>query len=167
MVLMNVPDHGHRAQVSWPPGLEMVRWVFLVCLEISAPKKYLRVSSDKPVSAPVPASNLFSVQTRHELVQSRNQVVFKIPKNICKGMSDAISQFWWGDDDDHKRIHWKSWWKLCIPKKRDGMGFRDLESFNRALLARQVWRLLLEPESLVARVLRARYYLVEYFWMRS
>jgi hypothetical protein len=85
-------------------------------------------------------------------------MVFKIPKNICKGMTDAISQFWWGDDDDQRRIHWKAWWKLCIPKSRGGMGFRDLETFNRALLAKQVWRLLLEPESLCARVLRARYY---------
>ena len=63
--------------------------------QISAPKKYLRVSSDKPVSAPVPASNLFSVQTRHELVQSRNQVPWcsKSQKTFCKGMPDAISQF--------------------------------------------------------------------------
>lgn len=47
---------------------------------------------------------------------------------------------------------------LCIPKIRGGMGFRDLESFNLALLAKQVWRLLFEPDSLWSRVLRAKYY---------
>jgi len=80
-------------------------------------------------------------------------MVFKTPNKICIGISDAISQFWWGDEDDHRRIHWKAWWKLCIPKKRGGMGFRDLESFNLALLAKQVWRLLAEPDSLCARIL--------------
>lgn len=38
------------------------------------------------------------------------------------------------------------------------MGFRDLHSFNLAMLAKQVWRLIDEPESLCARVLRAKYY---------
>jgi hypothetical protein len=46
---------------------------------------------------------------------------------------------------------------LCISKIRGGIGFRDLESFNLALLAKQVWRLLFEPNSLWARVLRAKY----------
>uniref|UniRef100_A0A0A9C726 Reverse transcriptase zinc-binding domain-containing protein n=1 Tax=Arundo donax TaxID=35708 RepID=A0A0A9C726_ARUDO len=84
--------------------------------------------------------------------------VFKIPKKICKGISDAMSQFWWGDDDDHKKVHWKAWWKLCIPKRKGGMGFRDLHCFNIAMLAKQVWRLLSESDSLCARVMRARYY---------
>lgn len=86
-------------------------------------------------------------------------MVFKIPNKICKGITDAISQYWWGDDADHRRIHWQEWWKMCMPKGKGGMGFRDLQSFNLALLAKQVWRLQSDPDSLCARVLRARYYL--------
>ena len=39
------------------------------------------------------------------------------------------------------------------------MGFRDFHSFNLAMLAKQVWRLVNEPESFCAKVLRAKYYL--------
>jgi hypothetical protein len=83
--------------------------------------------------------------------------VFKIPKSICKGITDAISQ-WWGDDVNDKKMHWFAWWKLCIPKKRGGLGFRDPHCFNLAMLAKQAWRLLCEPDSLCARVLRVKYY---------
>lgn len=38
------------------------------------------------------------------------------------------------------------------------MGFRNLSHFNKALLAKQVWRLLDNPDSLVAQVFKARYY---------
>jgi hypothetical protein len=85
-------------------------------------------------------------------------MVFRIPKNICKGITTTISKYWWGDDDDQNHMHWQEWWKLCMPKGKGGMRFRDLQSFNLAMLAKQVWRLLREPESLCARVLRARYY---------
>lgn len=85
-------------------------------------------------------------------------MVFKIPKKICKGMTDTISQFWWGDENGKKRIHWQAWWKLCLPKLKGGMGFRDFHSFNLAMLAKQVWRLLCDPYSLCAQVLREKYY---------
>ena len=38
------------------------------------------------------------------------------------------------------------------------MGFRDLESFNLAMLSKKVWRLISEPDSLCAQVLRAKYF---------
>jgi hypothetical protein len=52
--------------------------------------------------------------------------VFLLPKKVCKKINDVISQFWWGDDDQGKKMHWFSWWKLCFPKKKGGMGFKDL-----------------------------------------
>jgi hypothetical protein len=62
--------------------------------------------------------------------------VFLIPKGVCKRMMDAISRFWWGDDDNTNKMHWYAWWKLCYPKKVSGMGFRDFHSFNLAMLAK-------------------------------
>ena len=40
----------------------------------------------------------------------------------------------------------------------NSMGFRDLHSFNLAMLAKQVWRLVTNPDSLCARILKAKYY---------
>jgi hypothetical protein len=73
-------------------------------------------------------------------------------------MMDAISQFWWGDDENSKHMHWFAWWKLCYPKNEGGMGFRDFQSFNLAMLAKHIWRMISTPDSLCARVLRAKYY---------
>ena len=44
--------------------------------------------------------------------------VFKIPKKLCKEMNDAMSAFWWGDSEDQKKMHWFSWWKMCVPKEK-------------------------------------------------
>ena len=84
--------------------------------------------------------------------------VFNIPKKLCKEMTDAMSCFWWGDTEDKKRMHWMAWWRMCVLKKDGGMGFRDLHSFNLAMLAKQCWRLITNPNSLCAQVLRAKYY---------
>jgi hypothetical protein len=33
-------------------------------------------------------------------------VVFKIPKNICKLIIDAMASFWCGDTEVQKKMHW-------------------------------------------------------------
>ena len=83
---------------------------------------------------------------------------FKLPRGLCEHLNKLIRQFWWGSKQGQRKPAWVSWKTMCKPKNMGGIGFRDIELFNLALLARQVWRLLQDPESLSARVLRARYY---------
>ncbi|XP_074278012.1 uncharacterized protein LOC141601617 [Silene latifolia] len=81
-----------------------------------------------------------------------------IPSSFCNEIRSLISQFWWGSDGDKRKIAWVAWKRLCQPKCRGGMGFRDMEKFNSALLGKQAWRLLTHGDTLWARLMKARYY---------
>ncbi|KAM1207288.1 hypothetical protein ACFX13_008002 [Malus domestica] len=69
-----------------------------------------------------------------------------------------MSSFWWGDCVDKKKIYWSSWGSLCNPKSEGGLGFRDIESFNDALLGKQCWRIICNPDALWVKILKARYF---------
>jgi hypothetical protein len=73
-------------------------------------------------------------------------------------MKMIISNYWWGGSADNRRMHWQRWELLTRPKFDGGMGFRDLQMFNLAMLGKQGWRLINKPNSLCARVLKGRYY---------
>lgn len=43
-------------------------------------------------------------------------------------------------------------------KSSGGMGFRNLQGFNVAMLGKHIWKCIQNPQLLVSRVFRARYF---------
>ncbi|CAN6698380.1 unnamed protein product [Malus baccata var. baccata] len=83
---------------------------------------------------------------------------FRLPIGVCRDVERAIRNYWWRDNDQRKGIHWISWDRLMKQKKAGGMGFKDIQCVNLALLAKIGWRIILHPMSLLASVLKDKYF---------
>ncbi|KAL9691023.1 hypothetical protein QQ045_011440 [Rhodiola kirilowii] len=83
---------------------------------------------------------------------------FKIPESLIKRIVSIISNYWWSNSKLGRGIFWCKYGKLCEEKLEGGLGFRELSTFNDALLAKQIWRLLERPDSLVTSLLKMRYF---------
>ncbi|KAL5838662.1 hypothetical protein ACOSQ3_015831 [Xanthoceras sorbifolium] len=114
--------------------------------------------------------NLFSMGGKEVLIKAVAQAIptftmsiFQLPSVLCNELCSMIMGFWWGASDGHKKISWVARDKLCSPKIHGGLGFKDLSLFNQALLGKQAWRIVMNKDSLVSRVLKAKYFRQEDF----
>ena len=84
--------------------------------------------------------------------------VFKLLSTFIKKLQALTARFWCGGSEESRKIHWLKWDEFIKPNYEGGLGFCDLECFNQALIAKQVWRILKFPNCLMARLLRAKYF---------
>ncbi|KAK9672291.1 hypothetical protein RND81_12G089800 [Saponaria officinalis] len=84
--------------------------------------------------------------------------IFKLPAKVCDELRSLVSRFWVGTNNGNKKIPWVAWSKMCLPKCKGRMVFRDFRKFNMALLGKHAWRLMTDNECLLSRVMRGKYY---------
>ncbi|XP_024164202.1 uncharacterized protein LOC112171222 [Rosa chinensis] len=89
---------------------------------------------------------------------------YLLPKSLCDDIYQLCASFFWGDTDEHKKIHWRSWDRMCLTKQEGGMGFKNIYAYNLAMLAKKGWRIVTNPDSLIAKLYKARYFPYCSFW---
>ena len=53
--------------------------------------------------------NKFLLKAIAPAIPSYAMSVFKLPKGICKSITDETLAFWWGDGEGKKKMHWFAW----------------------------------------------------------
>ncbi|CAN1846005.1 LINE-1 retrotransposable element ORF2 protein [Linum perenne] len=90
--------------------------------------------------------------------------VFMLPVTLVTEIERLINSFWWGDNTNGERgIAWMRWERLCVKKTDGGMGFKDLHAFNMAMVGKQGWKLMMDPDALVTKIFKAKYFPKEDF----
>lgn len=82
---------------------------------------------------------------------------FELPVSLCKRLQSAVTRYWWDSSEGTRKMAWISWNSMAQPKAMGGLGFRDFQNYNLALLAKIGWRLLHNPNCLLGRVLFSKY----------
>ena len=66
--------------------------------------------------------------------------------------------FFWNSTPSHNKIPTTQWQNIAKPKKFGGLGIKNLDIMNKAFTMKHIWRLLIDHNSLWARVLKSKYF---------
>lgn len=74
----------------------------------------------------------------------------RMPDHICNELDRISRSCLWGEEGSRRKVHSVGWDMVCKPKPNVGLGLRKFRDFNKALLAKILWRMHSEAGSLWA-----------------
>lgn len=88
-------------------------------------------------------------------------------KSTINKLTSIVRKFWWSDinkDNDSKPICVRAWEEICKPMHKGGLGIRDLALMNKSMVAMMAWRIIKNSNSLISKILKAKYFHNSSIW---
>jgi hypothetical protein len=83
--------------------------------------------------------------------------LFPIPAGVAHRLERIQRHFLWSGMGEETKFHLVSWSQVCEPVQHGGLGVKDLQQFNRALLSKWLWCFGMERDALWRQVVAAKY----------
>lgn len=94
-----------------------------------------------------------------QVISNYAMQVYLLPLNLCRELEIIMNSFWWGSGGNGGGgIRWMKWELLCKSKTYEGISLKNLHNFSVTMLGKQIWKFLTNPESLVSRIFKGRYF---------
>ncbi|GJR89610.1 uncharacterized protein Tco_0213621 [Tanacetum coccineum] len=90
--------------------------------------------------------------------------VFLLPKRITDDIEQAMRGFLWCQGEMKKGRAKVAWNVVCLPKNEGGLGVKNLESFNIALMTTDIWNIITRKDSMWVRWIYAYKLKGRNFW---
>ncbi|KAL9670289.1 hypothetical protein QQ045_007840 [Rhodiola kirilowii] len=78
-----------------------------------------------------------------------------LPRQVLKNINSICARFLWNGSATGRKCHLFSWSKACDDKKGGGLGIKNLDLMNDALVLNQLWELNNEEQNIWTKWVRA------------
>lgn len=82
---------------------------------------------------------------------------FLLPKSILTNIDRKMRNFFWGHNQDRRKLHTINWEKICAPKAKGGLGIIKSEHQNKVHFLYLIWRLNHSPNQPWTKVFINKY----------
>jgi hypothetical protein len=88
-------------------------------------------------------------------------------KKFIAKLIAIIRTFWWTgvrEEASAKSLCLRAWKDICTPKKEGGLGIKNLQATNQALILMAAWRIAEHPNDFLHAVLKSKYFPDSSIW---